>query len=80
VWEQIKEVKGAYEEGLILKSLKYIQASIVDLEQKYKDIQAKVAENNAEMTRKLNEIQASTTRVENHHETIKRTVKQLPKT
>jgi hypothetical protein len=46
-WEQIKEAKCGYEEGLILKSLKYIQASIVGLEQKYEDIQAKVTENNA---------------------------------
>ena len=52
----------------------------MSLEQKYEDIQAKVTENNAEMTSKLNEIRATTIRLENKHEAIKRTVKEAPKT
>ena len=79
-WEQLKTVQGAHEEGIILKSLKHIQASIAGLEQKYEDIQAKVTENNTEMACKLNEIQATTTRLENKHEAIERTVKEAPKT
>ena len=54
--------------------------NIADLEQKYEDIQVKVTENNEEMTRKLNEIQATTTRMENQHEANEHTVKEAPKT
>lgn len=61
-WEYIQEAKtareeakGGFEESLILKSLNHLQASIAGLEQKYKDAQAKVTENNREIARKLNE-------------------------
>ena len=58
--------KAAYrfhEEKVIIKSLKHIRASITSLERKYEDIQLKVTENKAEMACKLNEIQATTTRL-----------------
>ena len=57
-----------------------IQASIAVLEQKQEDIQIKVMENNTEIALKLNEIQATTTRLENKHEAIERTIKEAPKT
>ena len=60
----------------ILYSLKYIQTS---LERKHEDIQAKATENNAEMASKLNEIQATATRLENKYKAIERTVKEVPK-
>src|SRR5436190_17903782 len=79
-WEQLKAAQGAHEENIILKTVKHIQASITGLEQKCDNIQAKATENNAEMTRKLNEIQATTTSLENKHEAMERTVKEAPKT
>ena len=63
----------------MLNSIKQIQASIASLEQKYEDIQTKAAENNAEMTCKLNEIQATSIRLENKHEAIEHTIKETPK-
>lgn len=85
-WELIQEARRVYgearrtfEESPILKSLDRIEASIAGLEQKYEDIQAKVTENNSETARKLNEIQATTTQVKNHHEAIERTATTRPK-
>jgi hypothetical protein len=52
-WEQLAEAKRGYEEGMILKFLNHIQANTMNVEQKYEDIQIKVAENNEEMARKL---------------------------
>ena len=78
--DHLKGAKGAHKENIILNSLKHIQASIADLEQKYGDIQAEVTENNAEMACKLNEIQATSTCLENKHEAIERTAKEAPKT
>ena len=80
VWELITTERRAYEENTILSSLRHIQASIAGLQQKYEGIQVKAIENNAEMTCKLNEIQATTTRLEDKHEAIERTVKEAPKT
>jgi hypothetical protein len=57
-WERVRKPKEGYEESRILKSIRHIQTSIADLEQKHEDIHAKVAENNAEIAHKLNEIQA----------------------
>src|SRR5271169_4306452 len=48
-WEEMQAARRAYEESLILKSVKHIQASITGLERKYEDMQAKIMENNAEM-------------------------------
>ena len=79
-WEQVKIERCANEENTIRYSLKQIQASIAGLEQMYEDIQAQVTKNNVETTCKLNEIQAATTRLENKHEAIERTVKEAPKT
>jgi hypothetical protein len=69
-WEQIKEAQDVYEESLILKSLKHLQASIAGLEQKYEDIQAKVTGNSEMVLQKLNEIHTITTRLENKYEAI----------
>ena len=78
-WEKVQTAQHN-REITILKSLKNIQASIGSLEQKYEGIQARVTENNTEMTYKLNEIQATTIRLENKHEAIERTIKEAPKT
>jgi len=74
-WEHTRTAQR--EEGKFLNAFRQIQASIASLEQKYEDTQVKITENNKEMTRKLNEIQATTTR---NHEAIERTVKEAPKT
>src|SRR5271169_4380208 len=77
----MQAARHAYEESLILKSLKHIQASITGLECKYEDMQAKAMENNPEtIFKKLNEIQATTTRLESNHEAMERTVREAPKT
>ena len=63
-WESVQTAQHI-RENAIPKSLKHIQASITGLEQKYDDIQVKATENNAEIAHEPNEIQATTTCLEN---------------
>jgi hypothetical protein len=79
VWDSVQTVQHNREIA-ILKSLRHIQASIMGLEQKHKDIQAKAAANTEIILNKVNEIEATTACIKNKYKAMEHMVKEAPKT
>ena len=76
--DHVQAAEHVHEEKIIYKCLKHVQASIMKLEQKYENIQAKTVKNTEIVFTKLNEIHATTTHLENNDDKVKELISTMP--